>query len=118
MFRTINPPEFEKCLLSWITTLHEIPDGQVVPVDGKKLRRSFEATSSKVAIHMVSAWAAANPISLGQVVTDEKSNEITAISNLLEVLKIKGCLVTIAARGCQRAIAQKSVHQQADTSWR
>jgi len=93
----INPPEFEKCLLSWITALHDIPGGQVVAVDGKTLRRSFEATSSKVAIHMASTWAAANPISLGQVVTDEKSNGITAISKLLEVITIKGCLVTIAA---------------------
>ena len=61
----IRPAEFEKCLLSWITALHEITDGQLVAIDGKTLRRSFDAASSKTAIHMVSAWATANHISLG-----------------------------------------------------
>lgn len=70
----LRPPEFEKCLLSWITALHEISDGQVIAIDGKTLRRSFDAASSKAPIHMVSAWATANHISLGQVVTDAKSN--------------------------------------------
>ena len=110
----IKPPEFEKCLLSWMTALYEITDGQIVAIDGKTLRRSFDASSSKAAIHMVSAWASANHISLGQVVTDEKSNEITAIPKLLEVLEIKGYLVTIDAMGCQREIAKKIVNQQAD----
>lgn len=110
----IKPPEFEKCLLNWITALHEITDGQVVAIDGKTLRRSFDAASSKAAIHMVSAWATANHISLGQVVTDAKSNEITAIPKLLEMLEIKGCLVTIDAMGCQREIAQKIVDAKAD----
>ncbi len=79
----INPEEFEKCLLSWITALHDITHGQVIPTNGKTLRRSYDKASSKVAIHMVSAWASANHISLGQVVTDAKSNEITAIPRLL-----------------------------------
>jgi len=61
IFRAIKPAEFEKCLLSWITALHEVTDGQVVAIDGKTLRRSFDAASSKAAIHMVSAWATANP---------------------------------------------------------
>ncbi len=72
----IKPAEFEACLLSWMTTLHKITAGQVVAIDGKTLRRSFDAATSKSAIHMVSAWATANQISLGQVVVDEKSNEI------------------------------------------
>ena len=110
----IKPGEFEKCLLSWITALHEVSEGQVVAVDGKTLRRSFDAASSKAAIHMVSAWATANHISLGQVVTDAKSNEITAIPKLLEMLEIKGCLVTIDAMGCQRQIAQQIVDAKAD----
>ena len=110
----LKPPEFEKCLLRWITALHEISDGQVVAIDGKTLRRSFDAASSKAAIHMVSAWATANHISLGQVVTDAKSNEITAIPKLLEILEIKGCLVTIDAMGCQREIAQQIVAAEAD----
>ena len=87
IFAAIKPAEFEKCLLSWITALHEITDGQVVAIDGKTLRRSFDAASSKSAIHMVSAWATANHISLGQVVVDAKSNEITAIPKLLEMLE-------------------------------
>jgi len=110
----IKPAEFEKCFLSWITSLHEITGGQTIAIDGKTLRRSFDAASSKSAIHMVSAWATANHISLGQVVTDEKSNEITAIPRLLEMLEISGCLVTIDAMGCQREIAQKVVAAQAD----
>lgn len=110
----IKPPEFEKCLLSWINALHEFTEGQVVAIDGKTLRRSFDAASSKAPIHMVSAWATANHISLGQVVTDAKSNEITAIPKLLEILEIEGCLVTIDAMGCQREIAQEIVASGAD----
>jgi len=86
----------------------------VVAIDGKTLRRSFDAASSKSAIHMVSAWATANCISLGQVVVDEKSNEITAIPKLLEIIAISGCLVTIDAMGCQTEIAEKIVAQKAD----
>lgn len=110
----LKPAEFEKCLLSWITALHEVTDGQIVAIDGKTLRRSFDAASGKSAIHMVSAWATANHISLGQVVTDQKSNEITAIPKLLEMLEIQGALVTIDAMGCQTEIAQQIVAQDAD----
>jgi predicted transposase YbfD/YdcC len=110
----IKPAEFEKCLLSWITALHEITDGQVIATDGKTLRRSFDAASSKSAIHMVSAWASANHISLGQVVVDEKSNEITAIPKLLEMLELTGALVTIDAMGCQTEIAKQILDAEAD----
>lgn len=103
----IKPGEFEKCLLSWITALHEITGGQVVAIDGKTLRRSFDTATGKAAIHMVSAWATANQISLGQVVVDAKSNEITAIPKLLEIIEFSGCLVTIDAMGCQTEIAGK-----------
>lgn len=114
IFAALKPAEFEACLLSWITSLHEITGGQVVAIDGKTLRRSYDAASSKSAIHMVSAWATANHISLGQVVCDAKSNEITAIPKLLEMLEIKGCLVTIDAMGCQVEIAKKIVESEAD----
>jgi predicted transposase YbfD/YdcC len=114
IFAAIKPAEFEKCLLSWITALQDITDGQIVAIDGKTLRRSFDAASSKSAIHMVSAWATANQISLGQVVVDEKSNEITAIPKLLEMLEISGCLVTIDAMGCQTEIARQIVAGGAD----
>lgn len=110
----IKPAEFEACLLSWITDLHEITAKQVVAIDGKTLRRSFDAASSKSAIHMVSAWATANQISLGQVIVDQKSNEITAIPELLKILEITGCLVTIDAMGCQTKIAQAIVDAGAD----
>ena len=110
----LRPAEFEKCLLSWITSLHGITDGQVIAIDGKTLRRSYDKASSKAAIHMVSAWATVNHISLGQVVTDAKSNEITAIPKLLELIDIKGTLVTIDAMGCQTEIAKKIVECKAD----
>jgi predicted transposase YbfD/YdcC len=110
----LQPGEFEKCLLSWITALHEVTAGQIVAIDGKTLRRSFDAASSKAAIHMVSAWATANHISLGQVVVDEKSNEITAIPKLLKILELSGCLVTIDAMGCQLEIAEQIVAAGAD----
>lgn len=114
IFALLKPAEFEQCLLSWITALHEITGGQIVAIDGKTLRRSFDRATSKSAIHMVSAWATANHISLGQVVVDQKSNEITAIPKLLEVLQISGSLVTIDAMGCQTEIAQQIVAQGAD----
>lgn len=110
----LKPAEFEKCLLSWVTSLHEITDGQVIAIDGKTLRRSYDRASSKSAIHMVNAWATANHISLGQVVTDAKSNEITAIPKLLEIIDIKGALVTIDAMGCQTEIAEKIVESGGD----
>lgn len=110
----LKPAEFEKCLLSWITALQEISEGQIIAIDGKTLRRSFDKASGKAAIHMVSAWATANQITLGQVVTDEKSNEITAIPKLLEMLELKGALITIDAMGCQTAIAEKIVAAEAD----
>lgn len=109
IFAAIKPGEFQKCLLSWITALHEVTNGQVIAIDGKTLRRSFDAASSKAAIHMVSAWATMNYISLGQYVVDAKSNEITAIPKVLEMLELCGALVTIDAMGCQTEIAQQIV---------
>ena len=110
----IKPAEFEACLLSWVTALHEITDGQLVAIDGKTVRRSFDAASSKSAIHMVSAWATANHVSLGQVTVDAKSNEITAIPKLLQMLEISGSLVTIDAMGCQTEIAKTIIDSEAD----
>jgi hypothetical protein len=82
IFAVIRPAEFEKCLLSWITDLQEIIWGQVIAIDGKMLRRSFDTANSKSAIHMISAWPTANSIRLGQTVVDSKGNEITAIPRL------------------------------------
>jgi predicted transposase YbfD/YdcC len=114
IFKAIKPAEFERCLLSWVTSLHEVTAGQLVAIDGKSLRQSYDKADAKSAIHMVSAWATANHISLGQVVVDEKSNEITAIPKLLELLDVSGCLVTIDAMGCQAEIAGKIVEGKAD----
>ena len=110
----IKVDEFQQCLLELITALHEVTNGQVVAIDGKTLRRSYDKATSKSAIHMVSAWASANHISLGQVVVDEKSNEITAIPKLLQILELSGCLVTIDAMGCQVEIARAIVDAKAD----
>lgn len=114
IFAALKPAQFEACLLGWITALHEITGGQVIAIDGKTLRHSFDAASSKAAIPMVSAWATANPISLGQVVVDQKSNEITAIPKLLEMLELTGALVTIDAMGCQAEVAGRVVGAGAD----
>ena len=88
--------------------------GQVVAIDGKTLRHSYDRRSAKAAIHMVSAWATQNRVVLGQLKTEEKSNEITAIPALLKVLDVSGCIVTIDAMGCQKAIAHQIVEQEAD----
>jgi predicted transposase YbfD/YdcC len=114
VFKAIKPGEFERCLLSWVTSLHEVTAGQVVAIDGKTLRQSFDKAEAKSAIHMVSAWATANHISLGQVVVEEKSNEITAIPKLLELVEISGASVTIDAMGCQTEIAETIVERKGD----
>jgi predicted transposase YbfD/YdcC len=103
----IDPAVFEKCLLSWIQAVQELTEDRLVAIDGKTLRGSCDHERDRAAIHMVSAWAAENKLSLGQVVVSEKSNEITAIPKLLELLDISGALVTIDAMGCQREIADQ-----------
>jgi predicted transposase YbfD/YdcC len=114
VFRALKPEPLQRCLVSWITALHEVTAGQLVAIDGKTLRQSFDKADAKSALHMVSAWATANKISLGQVAVAEKSNEITAIPKLLELLEISGSIVTIDAMGCQTEIAEKIVEKEAD----
>ena len=97
--------------MRWIQAGAQVTAGQVVAIDGKTVRHSYDRRSGKAAIHMVSAWATQNHVVLGQLKTDEKSNEITAIPELLRLLDVSGCLVTIDAMGCQRAIAQQIVTQ-------
>ena len=113
-FRFLDAEKFVACFSAWVESLGEILGKQVVAVDGKTLRRSHDRRNGKAAIHMVSAWATANKLVLGQVKTTEKSNEITAIPELLESLAIEGCLVTIDAMGCQKAIAKTIVDKNAD----
>ena len=94
--------------------MSEVVSGQVIAIDGKVLRRSHDKGIGKAAIDMVSAWATANRLVLGQVKVDEKSNEITAIPQLLEALEVSGCIVTIDAMGCQTDIAEQIMDRQAD----
>jgi predicted transposase YbfD/YdcC len=101
----IDPGAFEKCLLSWMQAVQEITDHRLIAIDGKTLRGSYDRRDGKAAIHMVSAWSSENTLSLGQVVVNEKSNEITAIPELLRLLDVSGAVVTIDAMGCQKEIA-------------
>jgi predicted transposase YbfD/YdcC len=110
----VDPVQFQACFLSWMQAVADTTAGEVVAIDGKALRRSFDKGVAKRAIHMVSAWATANGVVLGQRKVDAKSNEITAIPELLDLLALKGCIVTIDAMGCQRTIARQIVEQGAD----
>ncbi len=114
VFILIDKDHFESCFISWITTVETVTEGQVIAIDGKTNRGSHDRASGKSPIHVVSAWASENRITLGQVKTEEKSNEITAIPELLNLLEIKGCIVTIDAMGCQKAIAKKIIDKNAD----
>lgn len=113
VFSRLSPKQFQSCFAGWVQALSGTYEG-LIAIDGKRLRRSHDRGQEKSAIHMVSAWAAENSLVLGQVKTDEKSNEITAIPELLELLALEGCLVTIDAMGCQKAIAQQIVDQGGD----
>ena len=114
VFSRLDAGQFQNCFVSWMQAVSQVFLGQVIALDGKKLRRSHDKTIGKQAIHMVSAWALENQLVLGQLKVAEKSNEITAIPHLLEVLAIAGCIVTIDALGCQTEIAQQIIAQDAD----
>jgi predicted transposase YbfD/YdcC len=114
VWRLLDPVEFQRCFLGWMQAVAEVTAGEVIAIDGKALRRSFAKGTSKRAIHIVSAWASENGVVLGQRKVDTKSNEITAIPELLDLLLLKGCIVTIDAMGCQRAIAETILKQGAD----
>lgn len=114
VFRLLDPAQFQECFRDWIAAVFTLTRGQVIPVDGKTLRRSHDRSLGKEAIHMVSAWASANRLVLGQVKVAEKSNEIPAIPELLALLDVAGCIVTVDALGCQRAIAAAVIEQEAD----
>jgi len=114
VFSLINAQQFQLAFYEWVFAVNEIIQGQVVNIDGKCLRGSDDKHLGKRAIYMVSAWAEANEIVLGQRKVDEKSNEITAIPELLKVLAISGCIVTIDAIGTQTNIAQTVIEANAD----
>jgi predicted transposase YbfD/YdcC len=114
VFSRISTRQFQICFSLWMKATAKLTDGQVIAIDGKRLRGSFDKASDKSAIHMVSAWATENGVVLAQVKVDDKSNEITAIPKLLEVLEIAGCIVTTDAMGCQKAIGAKIIDKGAD----
>jgi predicted transposase YbfD/YdcC len=114
LFERLDPGEFQRCFLRWIEALHEATERQVIAIDGKTLRRSFDRAKGQSALHLVHAWATANHLLLGQVAVDGKSNEITAIPKLLRLLEISGAIVTIDAMGCQKEIARTIRERKAD----
>ena len=113
-FARLAAEQFQACFLDWIQAINQITEGQVIAIDGKTLRRSHDKFLGKSVIEMVSAWAGADHLVLGQVKVDEGSNEITAIPELLRVLEVTGCIVTIDAIGCQTDIAQTIIDKKGD----
>lgn len=112
VFSRIDPEEFKSSFMQWIQAISQITKSEVIAVDGKTLRRSHDKSNGKSAIHMVSAWACANGLVMGQIKTEEKSNEITAIPELLKMLEISGCIVTVDAMGSQKEIAETIVDKK------
>lgn len=114
VFGRLNPQQFQQCFLDWIKAINKTTEGEVIAIDGKTLRHSYDKRADNKAIHMVSAWATENRLVLGQVKVDKKSNEITAIPELLKLLELSGCIVTIDAMGCQQEIVKLITEQNAD----
>jgi predicted transposase YbfD/YdcC len=111
VFAAIDPVQFRACFQSWMQAVTAVLPAQTIALDGKAVRGSLDRGEGKQAIHMVSAWASANRVVLAQTKVDEKSNEITALPDLLQCLALAGCVVTIDAMGCQRAIAHQILDQ-------
>ena len=111
VFAALDPAAFEECFMKWVNALATASAGRLIAIDGKTIRRSLDAANGKAAIHMVNAWCQANHMVLGQLATDAKSNEITAIPELMKLLDLNDAVVTIDAAGCQKKIAQQIVDQ-------
>jgi predicted transposase YbfD/YdcC len=114
VFNQLDPETFQICVVDWIKEISELMGLRHIAIDGKALRHSFHQAKGLKMLHSVSAWATEQHLILGQVMTDAKSNEITAIPKLLELLDLQGALVTIDAMGCQKAIAAQVVKQHGD----
>ncbi len=114
VFAKLDAQQFERCFTEWVLAVREVLQGDVVAIDGKRVRRSHDRYIGKDAIHMVSAWASASGVALGQTKVDGRSNEFTAIPRLLEMLQVEGCIVTIDAMGCQKEVASKILEERAD----
>jgi predicted transposase YbfD/YdcC len=114
VFARLDSAEFKRCFIAWVESIRTATAGEVIPIDGKTMRRSGNRVQGQGAVHLVSAWAARNRLTLGQVKVDEKSNEITAIPELLRLLYVKGCIITIDAMGTQKEIAELICEKGAD----
>ena len=114
VFRQINLAEFERCLLSWLAALHDTSGGRLLAIDGKTARRSFDTATNRSTLHMVSVWAVSQKLSMAQVAVESKSNEITAIPEVLKLVELGGAVVTIDAMGCQTEIAEAIVEGGGD----
>jgi predicted transposase YbfD/YdcC len=114
LFAVLSPEVFEACFREWVASVREVSGEDIIAIDGKSLRRSHSRKKGLGPLHMVSAWSATNGLVLAQQATEAKSNEITAIPKILEVLELKGCIVTIDAMGCQKAIAEQIVERDGD----
>lgn len=114
VFARLDPEQFQARFANWVQAVFQVTEGQVVAIDGKTARHSHDRGRGKEAIHVVSAWATANHLVLGQQTVETKSNEIEAIPDLLRLLDVSGCIVTIDAMGCQTALAEQIVKQKAD----
>ena len=114
VFSLIDPAQFQRCFVDWVKGISELTQGEIIAIDGKTLRGSYDRSRRRSAIHMVSAWAQKNSLVLGQVKVADRSNEITAIPRLLSMLEVSGCIVTIDAMGCQKEIAAKIIESGAD----
>lgn len=114
VFGVLDPTAFEKRFVSWVQSLAGLKSGDHIAIDGKTLRHSYDRYHEKAALHLVSAWAKDSRLVLGQTAVDSKSNEITAIPQLLDMLAVEGCLISIDAMGCQTEIAQQIIDQGAD----
>jgi predicted transposase YbfD/YdcC len=114
VFAQLEPEELQNCFLKWVKSISSLTEGDIVAIDGKTLRHSYDKNNGQSAIVMVSAWAKKNGLVLGQRKVDKKSNEITAIPELLKVLSLKGAIVTLDAMGCQKNIVAQIVAKEAD----
>lgn len=114
VFSSLDPKAFSECFTRWSQALHDATGGEVIALDGKTIRHSFDTATGQPAIHVVSAWASENGLALGQVKVDKKSNEITAVPKLLEMLDVKGRIITTDAMGCQKDIARRIVEKKGD----
>jgi predicted transposase YbfD/YdcC len=114
VFALIDAEQFQESFRNWIAAVEERTEGEIVALDGKQLRRSHDKAEGKKAIYMVSAWASENSMVLGQRKVDDKSNEITAVPQLLDMLEVAGCIVTTDAMNCQVKTAEKVIENDAD----